>query len=234
MNTKALCLMTFVLVLVTSGAARAADYYVDRVGGNDGNSGTSPAEAWQSLGPVNSTIFSPGDHIYFKAGTKYIGRLKPQGLGVDGSPIVIDMYGDGNKPCIDANGSPAWCSEMSMATPILSNHRKISLPDMVYIKSINRYLLLTWSLKRDFDCDSGSELYIYDSPQPCGPFTLAYVQDPWENKDISPYCPRIPLKWLRQTEDGIEGWMQFSGSWRQNSLHYRSHVRHFHLVLIED
>ena len=30
---------------------------------------------------------------------------------------------------------------------------------------------------------------------------------------------------------GIEGWMQFSGSWRQNSLHYRSHVRKFRLLL---
>jgi hypothetical protein len=133
----------------------------------------------------------------------------------------------------DANSSPAWCSDMNIAIPILSNHRKISLPDMVYIKSVNRYLLLTWALKRDFDCDSGSELYIYDSPQPWGPFALTYAQDPWENEDISPYCPRILLKWLRQTEGGIEGWMQFSGSWRQNSLHYRSHVRKFRLVLKE-
>ena len=104
MNAKAICLMTFVLVLVSCAASLAADYYVDSVGGSDGNPGTSPAEAWQSLGPVNSTTFSPGDHIYFKAGTKYTGQLKPQGLGVDGSPIVIDSYGDGNKPCIDANG----------------------------------------------------------------------------------------------------------------------------------
>ena len=102
---------------------------------------------------------------------------------------------------------------------------------MVYLSSIKRYLLLTWSLKRDFDCNSGSELYIYDAPEPWGPFTLVHKEDNWQSPEISPYCPRMPLKWLKQTEAGIEGWMQFSGSWRQNSLHYRSHVRKFRLLL---
>lgn len=131
----------------------------------------------------------------------------------------------------DSSASPIWCSDMNMAVPVLSNHKRISLPEMVYLSSIKRYLLLTWSLKRDFDCNSGSELYIYDAPEPWGPFTLVHKEDNWQSPEISPYCPRIPLKWLKQTEAGIEGWMQFSGSWRQNSLHYRSHVRKFRLLL---
>ncbi len=131
----------------------------------------------------------------------------------------------------DGSGGPFWCSDMTKAVPVLSNHKKISLPEMVYMKSIKRYLLLTWSLKRDFDCNSGSKLVMYDSPEPWGPFTLVHREDNWENADISPYCPRIPLKWLKQSQDEITGWMQFSGSWRQNSRHYRSHVRKFRLIV---
>ncbi|MHC4149230.1 MAG: right-handed parallel beta-helix repeat-containing protein [Planctomycetota bacterium] len=79
-------------------------YFVDSVGGNDNNSGTSPEEAWKSLSPVNSTTFIPGNKILFKAGTTYTGQLKPQGSGGPGKPIIIDMYGDGNKPRIDGEG----------------------------------------------------------------------------------------------------------------------------------
>jgi len=80
-------------------------YFVDSNDGNDNNSGTSPGEAWKTLGPVNSTIFVPGDKILFKAGTTYTGQLKPQGSGEPNKPIIIDMYGDGNKPRIDGEGT---------------------------------------------------------------------------------------------------------------------------------
>ena len=79
-------------------------YYVDSNDGNDNNSGTSPGEAWKSLTPVNSTTFMPGDKILFKAESTYTGQLKPQGSGASGKPIIIDMYGDGNKPRIDGEG----------------------------------------------------------------------------------------------------------------------------------
>ncbi|UCC22785.1 MAG: hypothetical protein JSW23_01575, partial [Planctomycetota bacterium] len=79
-------------------------YYVDSNDGNDNNSGTSPEQAWKSLAPVNSMTFMPGNKILFKAGTTYTGQLKPQGSGAEGSPIVINMYGDGNKPRIDGEG----------------------------------------------------------------------------------------------------------------------------------
>jgi hypothetical protein len=79
-------------------------FYIDSAGGNDSNEGTSPAEAWASLTPVNNTIFIPGDRILFKAGTSYTGQLKPLGSGEDGNPIIIDMYGTGNKPAINGGG----------------------------------------------------------------------------------------------------------------------------------
>ena len=48
---------------------------------------------------------------------------------------------------------------------------------------------------------------------------------------MNPYCPRLPLKWLE--EDGVTGWLQFSGSWDHSvaATTYRSHVRKFRLRL---
>lgn len=122
---------------------------------------------------------------------------------------------------------PRWSKKLDEAIPILSDGRRISLPDMVYIAAIKRYVLLTWSLKKDFSPDDGSELVIYDAPELWGPFTLVHHESPWESVDINPYCPRLPLKWLQTSAQGVTGWLQFSGSWRQDSLHYRSHVRKF-------
>jgi hypothetical protein len=79
-------------------------YYIDSKKGSDDNNGTSPEKAWKSLDRVNNVIFAPGDKILFKAGTNYKGQLKPQGSGKDGSPIVIDKYGQGGKPRIDGEG----------------------------------------------------------------------------------------------------------------------------------
>jgi hypothetical protein len=79
-------------------------FYVDGISGNDSNKGMSPEGAWASLAPFNSMIFMPGDRILFKAGTSYTGLLKPQGRGSKGAPIIIDMYGSGDKPRIDGKG----------------------------------------------------------------------------------------------------------------------------------
>jgi len=83
-------------------------FHVDSVTGDDSNNGLSPAKAWRSLKRVNSAIFEAGDKILFKAGSRYEGQLVPRGSGrlVDGKakPIVIDKYGEGNKPRIDARG----------------------------------------------------------------------------------------------------------------------------------
>jgi hypothetical protein len=129
----------------------------------------------------------------------------------------------------DDTGMPLWSAEQNEAIPVLSLERGISLPEMVYIAALERYLLLTWQLNEDFSPSSGTKLVILDAPEPWGPFSHVHSEAIWETVEFTPYCPRIPLKWLRQIEDGIEGWMQFSGSWCEDSLYYRSHVRRFRI-----
>jgi hypothetical protein len=85
---------------------RATAYYVDSVGGNDGNSGTATNAAWQSLTNVNATTFQPGDSILFIAGGSWSGTLSPQGSGATNNPITISSYGTSSAmPLINGNGN---------------------------------------------------------------------------------------------------------------------------------
>lgn len=133
---------------------------------------------------------------------------------------------------VDDETGPVWTSQLAKAHAVLSDDCWIGLPDMVYLKSIDRYLLLTWRMNEDFSNSDGTRLIVYDAPEPWGPFTLVHYEPAWETQEMNPYCPRLPLKWMEP--DGVTGWLQFSGSWLdlpnyQKSPHYRSHIRKFRL-----
>ncbi|MGO4375218.1 hypothetical protein AB4Z21_31585, partial [Paenibacillus sp. MCAF20] len=108
-----LCLSFAFGVNVFPGATAHAEaisgnvYYVDPILGSDDNSGTSEDQAWKSLDKPNTTVFRPGDHLLFKAGGVWNGQLRPLGSGVEGQPIIIDRYGEGDKPIINGNGTIA-------------------------------------------------------------------------------------------------------------------------------
>src|SRR5512143_1927318 len=92
------------LAALVSATASAKTYYVDSAAGNDANDGLAEARAWKTLDKVNGTTFVASDRILFKAGSRYTGQLRPRGSGKEGSPIVVDMYGAGEKPLIAAEG----------------------------------------------------------------------------------------------------------------------------------
>ena len=85
--------------------AYGTTYYLDSSIGKTDGDGLSPENAFDSLEDVNAMTFQPGDQILIKAGTQYTGTLWPKGSGCEGYPIVIDMYGEGDKPLIDGNGA---------------------------------------------------------------------------------------------------------------------------------
>lgn len=130
---------------------------------------------------------------------------------------------------------PLWTRDLNQSRPVLVHERSLGSPDMVYLKAIDRYLLLSWRLHGDFDSKAGTDLLIYESPEPWGPFSLVYEETMWEGQAVNPYCPKIPLKWLEP--DGITGWLLFSGSWGSNHdrdrfrPYYRANVRKFRLKM---
>jgi len=89
-------------------------YYVDATGGSDPNSGTSEGQAWQTLGKVRTEFiagtFGAGDRIKLKRGETWTVATSTDCLeiqtcsGALGDPIVIESYGTGALPVIDANG----------------------------------------------------------------------------------------------------------------------------------
>lgn len=72
--------------------------------GEDSASGTSATTAWKSLDRVNATRLRAGDTVRFKSGSTWKGQLALRGSGANSSPVVIDRYGDGPLPRIDADG----------------------------------------------------------------------------------------------------------------------------------
>lgn len=121
----------------------------------------------------------------------------------------------------------AWTQDLSSSPPVLVIPRHISLPEMIYLPGLQRYLLLTWGLHKDFHVEDGSELTILEAEHPWGPFRLVHYEEIWDSLEICPYCPRVPLKWFDQ--DALSGWLFHSGSWHTVE-HYKPHVRPFQLL----
>ena len=89
-------------------SSQAADqggsrYFVDcgaAVSGDGSESGP-----WRSLAAVNEHPFEAGESILFRRGRTCEGSLNPRGSGTPGAPVVIDSYGSGTLPVIDAGGN---------------------------------------------------------------------------------------------------------------------------------
>jgi len=108
------------IILLATDALYATNYYVDATGGNDNNSGTTPATAWKTISKVMSmsASFQPGDSILFKKGEIWNGeRIKSNNhpSGTVNNPITYASYGSGIKPIINIHTEqhPIWTDEGS-------------------------------------------------------------------------------------------------------------------------
>jgi hypothetical protein len=83
----------------------ATAYYISPLG-DDTNSGTSPADAWQSIDRVNQQVFGPGDSVNFQGGAGYQGSLLfgPQDAGTPDNPITVTSYGPGRATILPGTG----------------------------------------------------------------------------------------------------------------------------------
>ena len=129
---------------------------------------------------------------------------------------------------LQPDGAVQWVERLEDSQPVLSIDGHISLPEMVYLPVLGRYLLLTWGLHKDFDVKEGSELTVLEAEQPWGPFRLVYYEETWDSVPVCPYCPRIPLKWF--DPGSLSGWLLHSGNWHSPEPNYKPHVRPFRLV----
>src|ERR1700722_15521666 len=85
-----------ILLLIYSTKVVAATYYVSS-SGDDLNEGTSIATAWATIGKVNSSVFLPGDTLYFEGGQTFNGNIYLPAADADNPAniFVISSYGTG-------------------------------------------------------------------------------------------------------------------------------------------
>ena len=92
---------TAILLLLHAGGLMATNYHVSPTG-NDGNSGTSPAQAWRTVARVQQMAanLQAGDQVLFERGGTFPGQLTIPASGANNNPIVIGAYGTGPAPVI--------------------------------------------------------------------------------------------------------------------------------------
>lgn len=99
--------------LLAAGPARAADYHVDPVRGDDGAAGSGPDRAWRTLARASRAPLKAGDRLLLRGGETHRGRLHLAGFtGTAGRPIVVTSYepeaGTLASPAVvDGRGEPA-------------------------------------------------------------------------------------------------------------------------------
>ncbi|HET6455609.1 MAG TPA: discoidin domain-containing protein [Armatimonadota bacterium] len=93
-------LIGLLLTTISLGNAMGATYYLDSVGGDDGNKGTSESAPWKSSEKVNTLTLGPGDKVLFKRNCQFRGTLILHGNGSSKNPIAVDAYGKGCKPVL--------------------------------------------------------------------------------------------------------------------------------------
>ncbi|QYA25426.1 hypothetical protein G3I01_07865 [Gramella sp. MT6] len=71
-------------------------YFISK-SGNDGNTGLSPDDAWQSIEKLNNLKINPGDKVLFKGGEEFSGNIYLDSGDANNSanPILISSYGTG-------------------------------------------------------------------------------------------------------------------------------------------
>ena len=78
-------------------------HYVDCAAATDGSG--SQSSPYNSLADVDALTLQPGDEVLFDRGTTCSGSFTPQGSGTAAAPILVDAYGSGALPAIDADGA---------------------------------------------------------------------------------------------------------------------------------
>lgn len=178
-------------------------------------------------GISNDGNWESGDHIF-------LARVPRDRILTRSDWEFYAANGDGLTPC-----QPVWTKEEYEAMPVFSDPGHVSLPDMVYNPSLERYLLTVFSDRvvhlwdtpneiAERTWDKQTELQVYEGPAPWGPWALVYCESPWEGPDHAPYCPHIPGKWL--SNDGLSGAMLFAGDWTTTGEYYGFMTRTFRLL----
>ncbi len=146
---KFLCLLLSALLVVTvtpfavleSQAVGNVTYYIDAIGGDNSNSGTSEDEAWKDLGGFNGEqVLTAGVSVLFKCGGTYEFNVELRDImGTKEAPFVISSYGEGKRPVLTTQAKDEILTLIDCSYITISNLEMVA-PNGggIWIDTLNR------------------------------------------------------------------------------------------------
>jgi hypothetical protein len=123
---------------------------------------------------------------------------------------------------------PAWSRSEDASFPIFKDPGHVGHPTISYNKPLKRYILGIYSdvvpHREDATAaewrqwDKASELQLYESEYPWGPWKIFYNEKPWGGDKHTCYLPQIPNKWW--SKDGLSSTIMFAGDYIRNNHEY--------------
>ena len=115
-------------VTETIPQAKGTVYHVDSENGSDERGDGSEEKPFKTLGKVNTIQLQPGDGISLKKGSIFDDQqLAPKGTGTEERPIVVNTYGEGNMPIINAGGFRRTGGTNADGTPEYAGYKEAVL-----------------------------------------------------------------------------------------------------------
>jgi len=126
------------------------------------------------------------------------------------------------------NDKPSWSKSEDESYPVFKDPGHVGHPTISYNAALKRYILGIYSdvvphredasVKEWRTWDKASELQLYESKYPWGPWKLFYNEKPWGGTEHSCYLPQIPNKWW--SKDGLSGTIMFAGDYTGHNYEY--------------
>ena len=109
-------------------------YYVSSLKGREENDGLTPETPYVNLEQINRLNLCPGDKVLLECGSVFENQfLHVKAKGTKEHIISIGKYGEGNIPCIAANGEGVWNQDFGI---------KLDNPKHRYQGSVSSAILL--------------------------------------------------------------------------------------------
>lgn len=126
------------------------------------------------------------------------------------------------------NNTPSWSTSEDNSFPIFTDPGHAAHPTISYNKALKRYILGMYSdvvphrenasSEEYSKWDKESEIQLYESEHPWGPWKIFHNEKPWGGTRHSVYLPQIPNKWW--SNDGLSGTMMYAGDYTFQHKHH--------------
>ncbi|MEJ7587171.1 MAG: DUF4185 domain-containing protein [Ferruginibacter sp.] len=135
---------------------------------------------------------------------------------------------------------PLWSGEEHAASPVFSDPGHVGHPTITYNKALGRYILCissdmvphreNASKEEARKWNWESEMQLYESLHPWGPWSIFHNERQWGGKEHTAYLPQMPSNWI--SKDGLSGSILFAGDYvNRKAAYYGFMTQQFRLEL---